>query len=404
MPRRKRWSFLSPPLEDPTIRWLDDFHRGEFTPGGRAVLWGMLLSGAMLVGGVTEPLAVCFGFCVSALAIGGIVGHLLRPQLKLTRQITSFPSAGEVFRYQVDVENLGKRVARHVVVQERRLPADLRPHGNLPIIDRLEPGEKKSVNLELRCLSRNFFDLENLQAATTFPSGLVNSGRKSRTADRLIVYPRITKIIDFDVPHSRNHQPGGIAIASHVGDSSEFLGTRDWRQGDRLRDIHWPSSARAGRLITREFQEEYFVRLAVVLDIEARKAKDELRLERAISMTAGMTDALAQKEYIVDIFAAGDDIHHFQAGRAIAHLDNILELLACVEAGGELNVRQLEETLVSEARRLSAVIMIVMDWDERRRRLVNRLKNEGLAVRVVCMKSNQSLDGLEEHEIVEVPA
>ncbi len=29
------------------------FHRGEFTQGGRALFWGMLWSGAMLMGGVT---------------------------------------------------------------------------------------------------------------------------------------------------------------------------------------------------------------------------------------------------------------------------------------------------------------------------------------------------------------
>ncbi len=129
-----------------------------------------------------------------------------------------------------------------------------------------------------------------------------------------MVYPKVTEIHDLVVPHSRNHQPGGIALASHVGESTEFLGTRDWREGDRVRDIHWPSSARAGRLIAREFQEEYFVRLAVVLDIDAPRARDQARLEKAISLTAGITDALARKEYIVDIFAAGDHVYHFQAG------------------------------------------------------------------------------------------
>lgn len=403
MARRKRWSFFSPPLEDRSIRWFDDFHRGEFTVGGRAVFWGMLLSGAMLMGGVTEPLSICFGFCISALTIGTIAGHHFRPRLKLVRHIASFPSAGEVFQYRVDVENIGKRVARNVVVEERKLPADLRPSGPSPVIDVLEPGETTSVTLKLRCLSRNFFDLDRLQAGSTFPTALVKSGRKSRTSDRLVVYPKVTEVFELDVPYSRNHQPGGIAVASHVGESTEFLGTRDWRQGDRLRDIHWPSSARTGRLIAREFQEEYFVRLAVVLDIEAPRARDEARLEKAISLTAGITDALARKEYIVDIFAAGDEVHHFQAGRAIAHLDNILELLASVEAGRSLDTKALDEILIAEASQLSAVILIMMDWDEERSELVQRLKSQGLAVRVICMKTDARPDRLEPSEIVEVP-
>lgn len=353
------------------------------------------------MGGVTPPLAICFAFCISSLTLAGIAGTYFRPKLRFIRRIHSFPSAGETFSYRVDVENVGTRTARNVVVEERGLPADLRPSGPSPQIDILEPGQSTSVTLSLRCLSRDCFDLDRLQGGTTFPSGLVKSGRKSRTSDRLVVYPKVTEINDLVVPHSRNHQPGGIALASHVGESTEFLGTRDWREGDRVRDIHWPSSARAGRLIAREFQEEYFVRLAVVLDIDAPRARDQSRLEKAISLTAGITDALARKEYIVDIFAAGDNVYHFQAGRAIAHLDNILELLASVEAGQKLDTSALTEVLLPEASRLSAVICVMMDWDDERWQFVERLRSEGLSIRVICMKQGRNLEGLDASEIIE---
>lgn len=405
MPRRKRWSFLMGPLEHRSVRWLDDFHRGDLTIGGRTLFWGMLLSGAMLVGGLTQPLVICFGFCGSALMLGGIIGIFFRPRLQVTRHIGAFPSAGEVFHYRVDVTNTGHKVARNVFIEERGLPAGLRPVENAPMIDSLEPGESTFVTLKLRCLSRDAYELNRLQGASVFPSGLVKSGRRSRQSDRLVVYPQVTPVRDLQVPHSRNHQPGGIAVASHVGESTEFLGCREWRQGDRLRDIHWPSSARSGRLITREYQEEYFVRLAVILDVEAPRARDEPRLERAISLTAGITDALARLEYIVDIFAAGDEVYHFQAGRAIAHLDNILELLSCLESGHRLDTEALLAVLLPQARQLSAVIFVMMDWDQRRSELVQILKSNGLAVRVICLnEKGQPSQDLDPTEIVEVSA
>ncbi len=385
------------------MRWFDDFYRGELTSSGRAMFWGMNVSGLMLMGGLQEPLLICFGFCTSALAFSGIFGLAYRPRLRLTRHIGAFPSAGEVFQYRVDVENVGTRVARDVVVEERQLPPDLRPAGESPVIASLAPGECTTVTLQLKCISRDCYELNRLQAATTYPAGLTKSGRKSRRSDRLVVYPRVTQLNEFDVPHARNHQPGGIAVASHVGESTEFLGTRDWRQGDRVRDIHWPSSARVGRLIAKEYQEEYFVRLAVVLDIEAPRARDEARLERAISLTAGITDSLSRKEYIVDILAAGDDVYHFQAGRAIAHLENILELLAALESGGRLDMLALQSVLLPETPRLSAVILVMMDWDQQRCDLVQSLKSHGVAVRVICMKAGVRPDGLEASELIEVP-
>lgn len=153
------------------------------------------------MGSVTPPLATAFAFCISSLTLAGIAGAYFRPKLRLTRHIHSFPSAGETFSYRVDVENVGMRTARNLVIEERGLPADLHPFGPSPQIAVLEPGESTSVTLSLRCLSRECFDLNRLQGGSTFPSGLVKSGRKSHESDRLVVYPKVTEVHDLMVPH-----------------------------------------------------------------------------------------------------------------------------------------------------------------------------------------------------------
>jgi uncharacterized repeat protein (TIGR01451 family) len=352
------------PLEHVSILWIDDLYRGRFTTGGRVLLWGAVAAATMQLGGLTDPLVYCFGICVSSLFVAMAAGTLFRPRLQMSRQIITFPSAGEIFSYRVSVKNVGRRVARNVVIEERGLPPDLRPVDDSPVIVALEPGERVSVTLKLSCLRRGAYDLEQLQGASSLPAGLFKSGQKVAMCDRLLVYPRIVEVGTFEVPHSRNHQPGGIAVASHVGESTEFLGMRDWRQGDRLRDIHWPSTARVGRLIAKEFQEEYFVRLAVVLDIEAPRARDVPRLERAVSLTAGITD---------------------------------------VDPGNRLDTQALQSVLLPEAPRLSAVVFVMMDWDSERANLVNLLKAHGLAVRVISMHKERQPDGLEPSEIVKAP-
>lgn len=367
------------------------------------LLWGAVASLGMLLGGLSDPLVYCFGFCASSVLFAILVGIPFRPRLQMSRQITTFPSVGEVFSYRVSVRNIGHRVARNIAVEERGLPADVRPVGEPPRIDSLEPGDCENVTLRVKCLRRGAYELHRLQGGSCFPTGLVKSGRKLPQSDRLLVYPQVADIGVFDVPHSRNHQPGGIAVASHVGESTEFLGMREWRQGDRVRDIHWASSARVGKLIAKEFQEEYFVRLAVVLDVDAPRSRDEPYLERAVSITAGITDALARKEYVVDIFAAGDDVYHFQAGRALAHLGNILEILACVDPGSRLDMQALKSALLPELPRLSAVVFIMMDWDDARASLVELLKSYGVAVRVILIRNHGQLVGLDRSEIVEVP-
>lgn len=397
---RRRWSFTMSPIEHGFIRRLDDWYRGLLTPAGRAMLWASVAAGILLLGGLVRPLVWCFSFCVASLAGAVVAGVAFRPRLELSRHLPPPPSAGDALSYRVSVRNTGRRPARNVVVQERDLPAEVRPAGELPAIDRLAPGESAEVTVRLACHARGAYTLRRLQAASAFPSGLFKWARRAGGAERLIVYPRFTRLERFDVPHGRNYQPGGIPVVSQIGESTEFTSTREWRQGDRVKDVHWPSFARTGKLIVKEYQEEYFVRLAMVLDVEARDAKEEKRLEEGLSLAAGIADALARQEFIIDLFAAGPQVFHFQAGRAIAHLENILEILACLEPGDRLDHAALEAALVPEAARLSAVIFLLMDWDERRAAIVQELKKHGVAVRVLCLDAQRPPAGLAPEELV----
>lgn len=401
MARRRRWSFFMPALEHPPILWFDDWHRGRLTLGGRLLFWAAIVAGTLLLGELTTLLLTGFSFSVCGLCCAWLFGWLYRPKLRFARQIVNYPSAGEVFSYRVVVENIGRRPARNVFVEERGLPPDLRPVGESEPIAFLPPGESAVVTLRLKCLRRGAYELSRMQGASSLPTGLVKSGRVVRQNDRLLVCPRIALVEALDLPAVRNYQPGGISVVSHVGESTEFFGTRDWRQGDRIRDIHWPSTARTGRLIAREFQEEYFIRLALVLDIQVKSARDESLLERAVSLTAGIASVLARKDYIVDIFAAGPQVYHLQAGRALAHFDNILEILACLESGDELNVQGLETVLIPEASRLSSVVFVMLDWEPSRAAVVRNLKRLGVAVRVISVRPGKVPTDLSPEEVVD---
>ena len=401
--RRRRWHFLMSPLEHISIRYLDDVYRGRLMPGGRVLVWGVLASAFMLAGGLSAPLVSCFAFCISALVAAFFVGLFFRPRVTMQRRLGVFPSSGERFSYTVEVRNAGRTTLRNLTVEERGLPFEVRPSGEAPMIDTLLPGESASVTLSLQCNRRGAYELRKLQAASSFPSGLIKCATRNKDSMRLLVYPRLTPLESLEVPVGRNYQPGGISVASEVGESTEFFGTRDWRDGDRVRDVHWPSYARTGKLVVKEFQEEYFVRLAMVMDVQVRGFKQEALLEKSLSLAAGIADALARRDYIIDLFAAGADVFHFQAGRALAHFDNILQILACVDDGETLDLAGLKRALIPESPRLSAVIFLMMDWDAERAELVQQVKAQGVAVRVLCMRQGVTAPGLQPEEWVAVP-
>ncbi|MFT5682433.1 MAG: hypothetical protein ACI8RZ_003351 [Myxococcota bacterium] len=393
-----------PPLEHRFIRRLDDGYRGGLTPMGRAIFWGLIAASVLRLGSLSEALYVVVA-AAGAMIIGAfIIGVPFRPRVSVVRRMPPPPIAGEVWRYEVTITNTGTTPCRDLHLTERGLPAALRPVGELAPIPQLDPGASVRVLLSLRCLKRGAYTLGALQASSSFPAGLVKLGWRDRAAARVLVYPAFTRLEDFEVPVGRLHQPGGIPVASRVGESMELSGLRQWREGDRPRDVHWAAYARTGRLVVREYQEEHFARLALVLDVEAARREDEPHFERGLSIAAAIADALARKEYIIDIFAAGDDVHHFQAGRSIAHFDNILELLACLTPGSCLDVEALSAAILPAARQLSAVIFVMTGWDEDRRGIVDAMRGAGVAVRVVCARPGVTLTGLSPDEQVVIDA
>ncbi|MDG1478794.1 MAG: DUF58 domain-containing protein [Myxococcota bacterium] len=397
---RRRWSFWMPPLEHRFIRRLDDGYRGSLTPAGRAVLWGLVASGVLRLGSLSVALNGVIGALASMLIGAVLLGALFRPRVSVRRRLPPPPSAGAQWSYEVTVTNTSSRQLRDIHLSERGLPAALRPVGKPSSIASLQPGESACVRLTLDCQQRGAYTLSGLQAASSFPSGLIKLGRRDRAAERILVYPAFERLVSFEVPMGLAHQPGGLPVASRVGESMELAGLREWRQGDRPRDVNWSAYARTGRMVVREYQQEHFSRLALVLDVEAERRADEVYFERGLSVAAAIADALARQEYIIDIFAAGDAVHHFQAGRSIAHFENILELLACLEPGRTLNPAALSAAILPAARRLSAVIFVMTDWDDTRRGLVAQMRSLGIAIRVVCVQPGVDVDGLMPGEVV----
>ena len=131
-----------------------------------------------------------------------------------------------------------------------------------------------------------------------------------------------------------------------------------------MRDLHARSWARTGVPVVREYQQEYFTRVGVVLDTDVA---DGEHLEAAIELAAGVIAHLSRGEAMVDVLVVGDAVHELTLGRSPGTLDQALELLATVERGPPLAAAALLGRLRPYLERLSTVVVISLtDGDEAR--------------------------------------
>jgi uncharacterized protein (DUF58 family) len=198
---------------------------------------------------------------------------------------------------------------------------------------------------------------------------------------------------EFEVPLGRRYQPGGIRLSSNVGDSLEFVGTRDYRQGDSLRSIHWRSWARRAAPVVKEYQEEYFCRIALVIDTflpKRPRPADAHSFEAAISVAASIADFFSRTEHVVDVLAAGPDLYEVSAGRSLAYLENILDVLACVEPCGEPPFRSIGHALFERLAQVTTVVAVLLDWDPAREGFLRQVRDLGTAVRAIVVREGST--------------
>ena len=140
--------------------------------------------------------------------------------------------------------------------------------------------------------------------------------------------------------------------------------------------------------MVKEYQEEYFCRIAIILDTFVPKrprAAGERVFEAAISVVASIADFFSRSEYVVDILAAGPDLYEVSAGRSLAYLENILDVLACLEACPIRPSQTIGPALFEKLGQITTVVAVLQDWDEPREEFLRQVKALGTAVRVVIV-------------------
>lgn len=318
--------------------------------------------------------------------------YFSRPKFRLRTRHADRIGAGETLQIEAEVKNEGRATGYDWNFLPTKLPLILSavsPQGTP--IGTMTPGEMRRVRLGINFPKRGEFILKGYRVETDFPFGLMNSYTPQWEDARILVYPSYVKLRRIDVPVGQRHQPGGVALASHLGDSMELLGNREYREGDRLRDIDWRATARmAGAPIVREWREEFFQRVGVVLDTHIpanlrskERTAREAAFERAVSMSAAIADYMAGREYIVDLFAAGPNLYHLTAGPGNSYREQILDILAAVNKSENEPLGIIEPQIQAYLDRLTTVICVFLEYGDVQRAFVQNFQQSGAGVKII---------------------
>ncbi|MGE5765158.1 MAG: DUF58 domain-containing protein, partial [Mycobacterium leprae] len=132
------------------------------------------------------------------------------------------------------------------------------------VVAHLQPGETRELRHHIRPETRGRYPLAPPRARIADPFGLAELTRSFPAPDSLLVTPAVTPLPA--VPLGGDWSGGGDSRSRSVAAAGEDdAATRQYRQGDDLRRVHWRSTARYGQLMVRR-EQPWQNRGALLLD------------------------------------------------------------------------------------------------------------------------------------------
>jgi len=389
--------------------------RRRFTPAGLCVVGGFIVTSS--VGADIENTVIyqTFTLLSGLLILAAAFSWFFRGKFSITRSLPRFGTAGQPLRYRVAVKNLTARPQNGLALLEnlhdprpafqewlafqnaeaRRTPSfrvgkrrRSHPFRLATVKDAavppLPPRGEAEAHVELLPLRRGILRFTGATFARPDPFGLFRSFVTLTAMQTVLILPKRYPLPPIALPGAMKYQEGGVALAANIGRSEEFVSLRDYRRGDPVRHIHWRSWAKTGKPIVKEFEDEFFVRHALVLDTFTDDPRSEL-LEEAVSVAASFACTVLTQESLLDLLFVGAQSYCFTAGRGLGQADRMLEILASVRPCGDKSFQTLENLVLKHVAVVSGCVCIFMDWDEARQNFVKKLRALDVPVLVLVV-------------------
>jgi uncharacterized protein (DUF58 family) len=282
-----------------------------------------------------------------------------------SRSLATTAFEGDLIDISIDVVNSSMAGRSMIEVVDTFPAAEPGARSPMTFIARLAGGKKRSYSFKLQCYKRGEYRVGPLALTSSYPLGISTAKKEMAGSEvSLLVFPEIFDIVKLPLVSGNAAPMSGVEASSKAGGSEEFFGTREYRQRDSLRYIHWPSTARHAQLIVKEFEIRASVEVTIVIDLYAGSDignGKETTLEYAVKIAASTAQYSLDRGHTVQLVCIGKDERIIPAAKGFSQLAQILETLAKVRADGNVSFPQAVNRASEMMRDGGAAILVFSD-------------------------------------------
>ena len=327
---------------------------------------------------------------------------------------------GQIYEERYEVRNLGRFPRLWVEVRdESTLPESSGSH----VVTMIGGRESRTYLSRTPLRERGVFPLGPTVLASGDLFGLFPASRAFPSREKLLVYPMMVEIQSF--PNPPGLLPGGEALRRRTAQiTSNASGVRDYEPGDPLSRIHWLSTARRDRLMSKEFELDPLAEVWILVDADAsvhrsqpweherissrnvyhRRQPFQLppsTVEYTVSIAASLARYYLQRGRAVGTVYENKTLNVMPSDRGGRQLFKILESLAVLKGIGSMPIIGLVEIQARYLPRGSTVVLVTPSGSENLFKAADLLIRRGLRP-IAVLVDGATFGGDESQDDIEV--
>ena len=236
----------------------------------------------------------------------------------------------------------------------------------------------RSWRTQMPARRRGVYTLGPVRVSNTDAFGIFRRERFFCDTDQLIVYPRTHYIPEFAIPAADLSGDSSTRRRSHDL-TPHASSVREYAFGDSISRVHWSSTAKLGKLMSKEFDlgqsSDVWILVDLHRDVQAGELEESTD-EYAVSIGASLSRKYLESGLPVGLISQGDQRYFLPADTGTGQFERILEFLALSKSEGSVAL----ESLLAEEEQLwgyhSSLIVITPsnrpDWVTALRELMRR--------------------------------
>jgi len=245
-------------------------------------------------------------------------------------------------------------------------------HDASRVISSLGHHSRERWQVRTLCTQRGWFRLGPMNLRSGDPLGVFDVESPLDATGSMVVFPLVVDLTSFEP--SVSDLSGGEARRQRTYQlTTNVASIRDYAPGDSLNRIHWPTTARTGRLMTKEFELDPTADIWIYMDLYSRaqfgkvgvETRPEVGLfayknrasrgangtnrvslppvttEYCISIAASLARYFLMRDRSVGLSAYSTSREFLQTDRGERQMNKVLETLAVIQAEGKLPFAQV---------------------------------------------------------------